>query len=301
MEIDALVIGSGPAGMAGGQYLARSGHKTLIIDPMGPGGQLLFIDEIENYPGMEKINGYLLCEKMEKQCEEFGVDIAYERALSIKKENNLFYTKTDEREIVSKVVIAATGATHRTLSVKGENEYRGKGVSYCATCDGPFFKNKRVIVVGGGDTALTDALYLSGMCSEVIIVHRRDTFRAQSVLIERVKKCKNISFMMNESVSEIKGDGKEVKSVLLSSGKEVETDGVFVFVGITPASEIFAPLVDMDNGFIIVNSALETKTPGLFAAGDVTASSFRQVVTAAGDGARASHSADEYIRNLTNR
>lgn len=296
MEIDALVIGSGPAGMASGQYLARSGHSTLIIDPMGPGGQLLFIDEIENYPGLEKTNGYLLSEKMEKQCEEFGVEIAYERALSIKKENNLFYTKTDEREIVSKVVIAATGATHRTLGVKGESEYRGKGVSYCATCDGPFFRDKTVVVVGGGDTALTDALYLSQICRKVVIIHRRESFRAQKVLVNKVEKKENISLMMNENILEIKGDGKEVKSVLLQSGKEVITDGVFIFVGILPSSSIFSSLVDLDNGFIKIDEKAETRTPGLFAAGDVTASSFRQVVTATGDGARASHSADEYIR-----
>ncbi len=298
MDVDILIIGAGPAGMAAGQYSARSGYSTLIIDPMGPGGQLLFIDAIENYPGTEKISGYILSERMEKQCAEFGVEIEYQRALSIKKENGLFYTKTDEREIVSKAVIVATGATHKHLNVKGEEEYRGKGVSYCATCDGPFFKGKKVIVAGGGDTALTDALYLSAMCSEVVIVHRRDAFRAQKILQDRVREKENISLVMGETITEIKGDGREVTSVLLSSGREIDTAGVFVFVGMTPASMLVSPLLELDNGFIKTDSQNRTSLPGLFAAGDVTTTSFRQVVTATADGARASHSADEYIQSL---
>lgn len=298
MDVDILIIGAGPAGMAAGQYSARSGYSSLIIDPMGPGGQLLFIDAIENYPGTEKISGYLLSERMEKQCAEFGVEIEYQRALSIKKENDLFYTKTDEREIVSKAVIVASGATHKHLNVKGEEEYRGKGVSYCATCDGPFFKGKKVIVAGGGDTALTDALYLSSMCSEVVIVHRRDAFRAQKILQDRVREKENISHVMGETITEIKGDGREVTSVLLSSGREIDTAGVFVFVGMTPSSELVSPLIELDNGFIKTDSQNRTSMPGLFAAGDVTTTSFRQVVTATADGARASHSADEYIQSL---
>ena len=298
MDVDILIIGAGPAGMAAGQYSARSGYSALIIDPMGPGGQLLFIDAIENYPGTEKISGYILSERMEKQCAEFGVEIEYQKALSIKKENGLFYIKTDEKEIVSKAVIVATGATHRHLNVKGEEEYRGKGVSYCATCDGPFFKGKKVIVAGGGDTALTDALYLSAMCSEVVIIHRRDAFRAQKILQDRVREKENISLVMGETITEIKGDGREVTSVLLSSGREIDTAGVFVFVGMTPASMLVSPLLELDNGFIKTDSQNRTSMPGLFAAGDVTTTSFRQVVTATADGARASHSADEYIQSL---
>ena len=298
METDVLVIGCGPAGMSAGQYAARSGYKALIIDPMGPGGQLLYIDEIENYPGTEKLSGYVLSERMEEQCTAFGVDIEYIKALSIRKENNLFHTLTDEGEIISKAVIVATGAEHRHLGVKGEEEYRGKGVSYCATCDGPFFKGKKVIVAGGGDTALTDALYLSKLCREVVIVHRRDTFRAQKVLQDRVRAKDNISLIMNDSIKEIQGDGKEVKSVILTGGNEVDTDGVFVFIGMTPSSSIVDGLCERDGLFIRTDSSGRTTLPGLFAAGDVTTTSFRQVVTATADGARASHSADEYIQNL---
>lgn len=299
MKVDVLVIGAGPAGMSSAQYAARSGYSTLIIDPFGPGGQLLYIDEIENYPGAEKLSGYMLSNRMENQCQEFGVPIEYRKALSIKKENNLFYTETDEGEIVSSAVIVATGATHRHLGVGGEEEYTGKGVSYCATCDGPFFKGKKVVVVGGGDTALTDALYLSKMCREVVIVHRRDAFRAQKVLVDRVRKKENISLMMNEKIEKIIGNGKEVTSILLSSGREIDTDGIFVFIGLVPQSQIVKDMVETENGFIKTNSRNETTLSGLFAAGDVTTTSFRQVVTAAADGARASHSADEYIESLT--
>ena len=298
METDILIIGSGPAGMSAGQYASRSGYRALIIDPMGPGGQLLYIDEIENYPGTEKLSGYVLSERMEAQCTSFGVSIEYMKALSIKKENSLFHTATDEGEIVSKAVIVATGASHRHLGVKGEEEYRGKGVSYCATCDGPFFRGKKVIVAGGGDTALTDALYLSKLCREVVIVHRRDTFRAQKVLQDRVREKDNISLIMNDSITEIQGDGKEVKSVILASGKTVDTDGVFIFIGMTPSSSIVDGLCEREGGFIRTDSSGRTTLPGLFAAGDVTTTSFRQVVTATADGARASHSADEYIQNL---
>lgn len=298
MMTDILVIGSGPAGMAAGQYGARAGYSVTLIDPMGPGGQLLYIDEIENYPGEESLSGYVLSEKMEKQCTAFGVTIEYRRALSIRKENNLFYTMTDEGEITSKAVVVATGATHRHLGVKGEEEYRGKGVSYCATCDGPFFKRRTVVVAGGGDTALTDALYLSKLCSRVIIVHRRSSFRAQKVLQDRVKERDNISLIMEENIAEISGDGKEVKSVTLTGGRKVETDGVFIFIGMTPSSAVVEGLAERENGFIIVDRGGRTTLPGLFAAGDVTTTSFRQVVTAAADGARASHSADEYIQGL---
>ncbi len=298
MESDVLIIGAGPAGLSSGEYSARSGYSTLIIDPMGPGGELLFINEIENYPGRGKVSGYVLSEEMEKQAEEFGAKIEYMRALSIRKENNRFYTQTDEGEIVSKAVIVATGSEHKTLGVKGEKEYRGKGVSYCATCDGPFFKEKKVVVVGGGDTALSDALYLSTLCKEVVIVHRRSTLRGVKVLQDRVEKKDNISLVLNASVNEIEGDGKEVNAVLLSNGERIECDGVFVFIGLSPASSFIAPLLEMDNGFIKTDGAQRTSVPGIFAAGDVTTTTFRQVVTAASDGAKASHSADEYIQSL---
>ena len=298
MKFDILILGSGPAGMASAIYSSRSGYTSAIIDPMGPGGQLLYIDEIENYPGVEKCSGLSLSERMEKQCESFGVSFLYQKALSIEKKNNLFYVKTDEDTIEAKALIVALGASHRKLNVKGENEYSGKGVSYCATCDGPFFKGKKVIVVGGGDTALSEAYYLSKIAKEVVLIHRRDTFRAQKILVDRVKERENIQLIINETISEIKGEGKEVKSVILSSGREEDVDGVFIFVGITPSSSILENLCLLKDGFVVVNEKKETSLPGLFAAGDITTTPFRQVVTAVSDGAIASHSADEYISSL---
>ncbi len=298
METDILVIGSGPAGMSASQYAARSGHSTLVIDPMGPGGQLLYINEIENYPGSQPLSGYMLSEMMENQCSAFGVTIEYMRALSIRKEGNLFHTATDDEEIVSKAVILATGCTHRTLGVKGEKEYTGKGVSYCATCDGPFFRGKRVVVAGGGDTALTDALYLSKMAGEVTVIHRRDKFRAQKALVDRIRETGNISTLLPDTIREIEGDGKEVKAVILESGRKVECEGVFVFVGLDPSSSPECEGVERENGFIRTDEGGRTSLSGVFAAGDITTTSFRQVVTAAADGARAAHSADEYISSL---
>lgn len=296
MTVDILVIGGGPAGLSASQYSKRAGYSTLLIENMALGGQMLTIDEIENYPGERLISGFELSDKMESQARDFGVDIAYLEAKSIKKENGLFRVETDGDEIEAKAVIVATGAEHRKLGAEGEIEYTGKGVSYCATCDGPFFKNKDVIVVGGGDTALTEALYLSKICSTVTLIHRRNEFRAQKALIDKLNSRPNIKKEMPNTIKKICGENNKVTKVLLSDSKELKADGVFVFVGITPNSKLVENLVSLDeSGFIIVDSHKETSLKGLFAAGDVTATPFRQVVTAASDGALAAHSADQYI------
>ena len=295
-EIDVLVIGAGPGGMSAGQYASRAGYSTLILDPMGPGGQLLYIDEIENYPGLGKTSGYILSEAMENQCKEFGVEIEYDEVTSIEKKGTKFFVKTSYSEIEAKAVILATGASHRHIGAKGEEEYGGKGVSYCATCDGPFFRGQKVLVVGGGDTALTDAIYLSKIASEVVIIHRRDSFRAQKALQEKIKAIPNISTVMGKNIVEIKGNGAKVESVILDDGSEIKTNGIFVFVGTLPNSKIVEGLVDTKNGFVVTDEKMNTSLPGLFAVGDVRNTSFRQVVTATGDGAKAAHSADEYIQ-----
>ena len=195
-------------------------------------------------------------------------------------------------------MIFASGARHRHLGCPGEEEYQGKGVSYCATCDGPFFKGKRIAVVGGGDTALTDALYLSKLGSEVHIIHRRNEFRGQKVLQDRVMAKDNIHLQLGKTVERINGDDKGVTSVLLSDGTELPVDAVFIFVGIIPNSELLEGFAELEKGFVVTDNAMETSVPGLFAAGDVRTTPFRQVVTAAGDGASSAHSADEYIQNL---
>ena len=294
-KTDILVIGAGPGGMSAAQYSARAGYSTLVLDPMGPGGQLMYIDEIENYPGLEKSSGYMLSEAMEKQCQAFGVNMEYAEASGIRKDGDRFIVDSSMGEIEAKAVIVATGAGHRHIGAKGEEEYSGKGVSYCATCDGPFFRGKKVVVVGGGDTALTDALYLSKITKEVVIIHRRESFRAQKALQEKIKGVENISTIMEKNVIQIKGDGSRVNAVVLDDGSEIETDGVFVFVGTTPNSALVEGLVERKNGFIVTDGKMATSIPGLFAVGDVRNTSFRQVVTATGDGAIAAHSADEYI------
>ena len=295
-KVDILIVGAGPGGMSAAQYGARAGYSTLVLDPMGPGGQLLYIDAIENYPGVGETSGYLLSEAMEKQCASFGVEMDYGAVSSISKEGNLFVSQTDIGEVESKAVILATGASHRHLGVKGEEEYRGKGVSYCATCDGPFFRGKKVVVAGGGDTALTDALYLSKLCSTVTIVHRREEFRAQKALQDKIAKVGNISTVMGRNIVEIKGDGSSVKEVVLDGGETIEADGVFVFIGTVPNSSLVERIAKTENGFVVTDDSMETTLPGLFACGDVRNTTFRQGVTAASDGAKAAHGADEYIR-----
>lgn len=295
-ETDILVIGAGPGGMSAAQYAARAGYSTLVLDPMGPGGQLLYIDEIENYPGLGKTSGYILSEAMENQCKDFGVEIEYDEVTKIEKDGSYFIVTSSYSEIKAKAVILATGASHRHIGAKGEEEYGGKGVSYCATCDGPFFRGQKVVVVGGGDTALTDALYLSKLAKEVVIIHRRDSFRAQKALQDKIKNVPNISTIMGKNIVEIKGNGSKVESVVLDDASLVETNGVFVFVGTIPNSKIVEDQVKTENGFVVTDEKMNTTLPGLFAIGDVRNTSFRQVVTATGDGAKAAHSADEYIQ-----
>lgn len=294
-KVDVLVIGCGPGGMSAAQYAARAGYSVLVLDPMGPGGQLLYIDEIENYPGLGPTSGYALSEAMEKQCAAFGVEIDYGAVTELKKDGDSFLASSDVGEIEARAVVLATGASRRHLGAKGEEEYGGKGVSYCATCDGPFFRGKKVVVAGGGDTALTDAIYLSKLCSEVTIIHRRDSFRAQKALQEKIKAIQNISCIMERNIVSINGDGSHVTSVTLDKGEEIECDGIFVFVGTTPNAELVKNLVETENGFVVTSQTMETTLPGLFAVGDVRTTSFRQVVTATGDGAVAAHRVDEYL------
>ena len=297
-DCDILIIGAGPAGLSAAGYAARLGYRAIAIDALSPGGQLLYIDQIENYPGSPSVSGYELAESLEKQAVSFGAEIRFTEALSIKKEGNLFITETSDGPISSLSVIYAAGAHHRKLGCTGEEEYQAKGVSYCATCDGPFFKGGRVAVVGGGDTALTDALYLSKLCSDVYIIHRRTEFRGQKMLEDRVRAKENIHLELGKNVISINGDGKKVTSVTLSDSTELSVDGVFIFVGMEPNSRMLEGFADLDHGFVSSDDHMRTSVPGLFVAGDVRTTPFRQVVTAAGDGAMAAHAADEYIQGI---
>ncbi len=308
IEQDILVIGSGVAGMSAAQYAARAGRSVTVIESIAPGGQTMYIDMIENYPGFnEPINGPELGFRFHSQAEQFGAKLVYATVTSIEKEGDLFQVTTAEDEIYqSKAIIYATGAQHRHLGVPGEEEYNGRGISYCAVCDGNFFRNKKILVVGGGDTALTDAIYLSKLSEEVTLIHRRDRFRAQDNLIKQVERNKNIERVMMHTVEEIKGDGERVTSVLLNDLEkgtqyEREFDAVFIFVGMIPQTELLDQTVLTADRYVKTNERMETLTNGLYAAGDVRDTVFRQLVTAAADGAVAAYCANAYIDELEGR
>lgn len=293
---DVIVVGAGPAGMSAAGYAARAGHDVLLLDAAAPGGQLMFIDQIENYPGFESISGFALAEKMESQATSFGVEVEYGEVTSLKQSDGGFIVSTGDGDVFARAVILAMGARHRHLDVPGEEEYSGRGVSYCATCDGPFFKGRRVVVVGGGDTALTDAVYLSRLCSSVKVVHRRNEFRAQKAIQDKMRACANIQTVTPHTVKEILGDGERVTGVVLDDGSLIETDGIFIFTGILPNSQIVKDLVELDEaGFVRTDSMMRASLEGVYAVGDLRTTPFRQVVTAAGDGAVAAHMADEYL------
>ncbi|MGN0906017.1 MAG: thioredoxin-disulfide reductase [Bullifex sp.] len=292
---DCIIAGAGPAGLSAAIYACRFGHSVLIIEPLAPGGQLMYIDRIENYPASAPVSGFSLADSLQKQAEGFGAEIVYDEVTSVAKTGNVFTVTCSAASFEARSVIICTGAHHRKLGIPGEDRFEGKGVSYCATCDGPFYRGKDVLVVGGGDTALTEALYLSGLCSSVTLIHRRGEFRAQDLLVRKVKETPNIRILMNQTLSSVNGDTK-ISSVTLEDGSSVTCDGVFIFAGIIPSSEAFRSTVNTDpSGFIITNERLETSVKGIFAAGDVRTTLFRQVITAASDGALAAHSAHEYL------
>ncbi len=305
IEQDVLIIGSGVAGMSAAQYAARAGRSVTLLESIAPGGQTMYIDMIENYPGFDQpISGYEIGMKFHAQAEQFGAKLVYATVSSLKKEGDTFFAETADGETyTAKAVIFATGAKHRHLGVEGEEQYNGKGVSYCGTCDGPFFKGKRILVVGGGDTALTDAIYLSKLSEHVTIIHRKDRFRAQDNLVDQVKRNKNIELVMQHTVTEIKGDEKKVTSVMLKDLAkdqvyEREFDAVFIFVGMLPQTDLLDKDVLDESGYVITNDRMETSVAGLYAAGDVRTTVFRQLITAASDGAIAAHCASEYIDEI---
>jgi thioredoxin reductase (NADPH) len=326
-DVDLLIIGAGPAGLTAAQYGARANLKVLVLERLAPGGQALSIDVLENYPGnVERKDaegnvlagprtGYELVQDMYSQAEAFGASFLCEEVSGLTKEGNLFTAVLANGETRrAQAVIIATGAKHRTLDIPGEKEFSGRGVSYCATCDGPFFKNKKIFVVGGGDTACVEARYLSRLSNQVIVVHRRERFRAQKALAESVLHNPNIKTLFNTVMKEIRGaPGTKVTSVLLESNgggrgnavsREENTDAVFIFTGIVPQTSLVSPSagglkVDLDEaGYIITDQYMASSVPGLFAAGDVRTTPFRQVVTAAADGAVAAHCAAAYIDGL---
>ena len=295
-----LIIGAGPAGLAAAQYGARANLKTMVIEEMAPGGQSLLIDQLENYPGiLEPVSGYDLAERMRVQAERFGAEFVSASVEAVEKEGARFIVKAGEDRFAAEAVIVATGAKHRHLGVPGEDIFGGRGVSYCATCDGPFFKGKKILVVGGGDAACDEAMYLAKLSSHVVMIHRRDRFRAQKSLASRVLENPNIKVQFNTVPVEIRG-GKKVESVVLAdavSGEKREEafDAVFVFIGSDPNTGCVPQVAKDESGSIATDDRMATSVPGIFAAGDVRVSPFRQVITACSDGAIAAHAASQYI------
>lgn len=299
---DLIIIGAGPAGMSAGIYAARSALSPLIIESQMPGGQVALTDFIENYPAFPNgMSGQELTKLMEEQCNNFNVEFMnFVQVDFIEKENKIFKLKTNQGDFFAKTVIVATGASPAELGIPGEREFKGRGVSYCATCDGPLFKDKDILVVGGGDSAVQEAIYLTKFVSSLKIVHRRDKLRARKMLQEKVFKNPKIDILWNSNLLEIKGKDLVERVVIFNNKtnqkREIRIGGVFMYVGFKPNSSLVKNLVEMDKlGRIITDHKMRTSTTGLFAAGDVRNTPLRQVVTAVSDGAIAAINAEEYL------
>ncbi len=303
-----VIIGSGPAGLTAAIYAARASLNPIVLAGSTPGGQLTKTSEVENYPGFKNgIDGPKLMEDMLEQAKWCGAELAWEAATKIEKVGDLIRITTDgKKEIETHTLIFATGAAPRFLGVKGEEEFappHGAGVTYCAVCDGNFYRNMPVMVAGGGDSAMEEAIYLSNLCSSVTIVHRREGLRASKVMIDRAQAAKNINWELNQVVDEIIGDpekklvtGVRLKSKLDDSTKDLKVDGVFVAIGHIPTTQVLEGVVDLDEeGYIKVNAAQETSVEGIFAAGDCHDKEYRQAVTAAGMGCKAALEVERYL------
>jgi thioredoxin reductase (NADPH) len=298
---DVIIIGSGSAGYTAAVYSCRAGRKTLLIAGSIPGGQLMLTSDVENFPGFpESILGPELMERMRKQAERFGPEIIYDDVSKVNFRSKPFEVTVGKRSFQGKTVIISTGANAKWLGIPSETKFRGHGVSSCATCDGYFFKEKDVVVIGGGDTALEEATFLSNITRKVTIVHRRDKLRASQIMQDRSQQNPKIRFVWDSVVEEILGDSQVtgVKSRNLKTGKEqlLRTDGVFVAIGYEPNTSIFKGQVDLNpKGYIVTRNETETSVPGIFAAGDVRDFRYRQAVTAAADGCKAAIDADRFI------
>ena len=304
---DTIIIGGGPAGYTAGIYAARSGLKTLLAEGAATVSQITITDLIENYPGIpDGIDGFELMQLFKKQALKFGLEIITKDVLAIK--NNaaapvIWDVTLEDDSFRTLSIIAATGARWRNLEVPGEQEFAGRGISYCATCDGPFYRNKDVIVVGGGDTALQEALFLTHFAKKVFVIHRRDRLRAAKILQKRAFAEKKIEFVWNATLTEVTGrdfvTGIKIADVYSGKISEISAEGVFIFVGRLPHTGLFRDILRLDaGGYIITDDNMRTSAAGIFAAGDCRAKQFRQVVTAAGDGANAIYSAELYVEEL---
>ena len=301
-HIKNLVLGSGPAGLSAALYTARAQLEPVVLAGADYGGQVSLTHIVENYPGFpEAVGGPELTELFKKQAERFGAKVLFDTAIEVDLSKRPFRVKTYEHEFLADTLIIATGATHKHLEVPGETEFTGRGVSYCGTCDGFFFKDKDVVVVGGGDSALEEGTFLTRFANNVTVVHRREEFRAGDLLMQRAKENPKMKFVVNTVVNKIDGNGAvdKVQFEDLKTGNKqpFKTDGVFIFIGHTPNTQLFVGQLDMENGYIKANKYMETSVPGVFAAGEVADPHFRQVITSAGMGAAAGIQATKFLEN----
>ncbi|MDO4814336.1 MAG: thioredoxin-disulfide reductase [Gemella sp.] len=297
---DVIIVGAGPAGMTAAIYASRANLSVLMLEKKFYGGQMQSTGEIENYTGYEEISGPELSEKMFQHSKKFGTEFGFGQITNIREEDGVKVLTAGAKEYKSKTVIIATGTEAKLLGIPGEQEFSSKGVSYCAVCDGAFFRNRKVVVIGGGDSAVEEALYLSNLVEKVTIVHRRDELRAQKILQDRAFAKDNIEFVWDSVPVEIKGEAKvtsvSVKNVKTEEVTDIEAEGVFIYIGMNPQTADFKDLGILDDfGYIPTDEHLATKIPGIFVAGDVRQKEIRQVVTAASDGAIAAQSAYKFI------
>ena len=298
---DMIVVGGGPGGYTAALYAARAGLDTVILEKLSAGGQMALTEQIDNYPGFEDgIDGFSLGEKMKRGTERFGVETKLAEVLSLDLSGTVKKAETSEGPLFARTIVVATGAGPRELGIESEQELIGKGVNYCAACDGMFYKNKTVVIAGGGNTAAADALILSRICKKVIVVHRRDTLRATKIYHEPLMKAENVEFRWDSEIIELLHDEKVIGIRLrnVKTGEEttLACDGVFVSIGRKPSSELVKDQVEVDPaGYIIADESTRTNIPGVFAVGDVRTKALRQVVTAVADGATAVHYAEEYL------
>ncbi|MEG0550988.1 MAG: thioredoxin-disulfide reductase [Vagococcus sp.] len=304
---DVIIIGAGPGGMTAALYASRSDLSVLVIERGAPGGQLMNTSDVENYPGFDTITGPDLALKMYDNSSNFGAKHTYGNVTKIENEGLIKKVYCEEDVYEAKTVIIASGSDHRKMGVPGEEEYAGRGVSYCAVCDGAFFKDRHLYVIGGGDSAVEEGMYLTQFASKVTIVHRRDELRAQKILQDRAFKNEKINFMWNKVPTEFSGDERKVTKITLKDTKteevsEVSADGVFIYIGLDPLTEPFKDLgITNEEGWVVTNNHMETKIPGIYAIGDVRDTVLRQIATAVGDGSIAGQEVYKYITSLDDK
>ncbi|MDW0118576.1 thioredoxin-disulfide reductase [Sporosarcina thermotolerans] len=301
---DVAIIGAGPAGMTAAVYASRANLSTVMIERGMPGGQMANTELVENYPGYESITGPDLSHTMFEHAKKFGAEYAYGDIKEIVNEEKYKIIKTGNKEILARAIIIATGAEYKKLGVPGESELVGRGVSFCAVCDGAFFKDRELVVIGGGDSAVEEGVFLTRYASKVTIIHRRDKLRAQKILQDRAFVNEKVDFIWNHTIKEIHGEDGKVSSVTLvntidGTERKFQTGGIFVYIGMVPLTKPFLNLgITNGKGYIVTNENMETSIPGIFAAGDVREKTLRQIVTATGDGSIAAESAQKYLEGL---